>query len=126
MREGRGPLLGWSLVRLRAGKQSGVAQLAEQLTVNQWVVGSSPSPGAMETPEKSGVSGILHGYKIQYHLRGSHRGSHSSCWSGDKPDRAREEQTLQQNDFCSREDACPQPELSIRISRLLCQRQRGM
>ncbi len=27
---------------------SGVAQLAEQLTVNQWVVGSSPTPGAQE------------------------------------------------------------------------------
>ncbi|GEM_PF-3145936 len=26
--------------------RSGVAQLAEQLTVNQWVAGSSPAPGA--------------------------------------------------------------------------------
>ena len=27
-------------------RHSGIAQLAEQLTVNQWVAGSSPAPGA--------------------------------------------------------------------------------
>lgn len=27
-------------------RRSGIAQLAEQLTVNQWVAGSSPAPGA--------------------------------------------------------------------------------
>ena len=32
--------------RRRGPLHSGVAQLAEQLTVNQWVVGSSPTPGA--------------------------------------------------------------------------------
>jgi hypothetical protein len=31
---------------------SGVAQLAEQLTVNQWVVGSSPTPGASAATSK--------------------------------------------------------------------------
>ncbi len=34
---------------------SGVAQLAEQLTVNQWVVGSSPTPGA--TSDKRSEAG---------------------------------------------------------------------
>ena len=29
-------------------ENSGVAQLVEQLAVNQWVVGSSPTPGAID------------------------------------------------------------------------------
>ena len=38
--------------RMATKNPSGVAQLAEQLTVNQWVVGSSPTPGATQHPHR--------------------------------------------------------------------------
>ena len=48
---------GFAFVQSRIAERSGVAQLAEQLTVNQLVVGSIPTPGATD----GGGPWILHG-----------------------------------------------------------------
>ena len=41
-------------------KQSGIAQLVEQAAVNRWVVGSSPTAGAIHTNEEKICLWILY------------------------------------------------------------------